>query len=111
MPTYLVTLNASAGLYQAMIKDPEDREELTRQNVDRLDGKLLGYYYGNGNKVYMLAEFPDTATLYTVITAVFATGGALEMDVVELFTSREMAAVCKAIPEKFGDYSPKHAED
>lgn len=110
MPTYLVTLNAPSDLYKAMINDPEDREELTRQNVKLLGGNLLGYYFGNGNKVYMLAEFPNSAALYTVITAVFSTGGATEMDVLELFTTKEMVAICKAIPEKFGNYSPKTAK-
>lgn len=107
MPKYLVTLNSAAALFQTMIKEPEDREDLTRQRIEHVGGKLLGYYYGNGNKVFMLAEFPDSATLYTVITTVFATGGAIEMDVIELFTSGEMAEICAGIPEKFGDYSPK----
>lgn len=111
MPIYQVTLNAPAELYQQMIKEPEDREELTRQNIELLDGKLLGYYYGNGNKVFMLAEFPNSAALYTVITAVFATGGSTEMSVIEMFTSKEMAEICTAIPEKFGGYKPKHLQD
>lgn len=107
MPKYLVSVRSSANHYKAMIVDPEDREQSIHDRIGKFGATLHGFYYGNGNTLYMIAEFPDVVKLYTVLTAMLASGEVENMDVVEIFTGTDMVDICKSVKANFDNYQPK----
>ena len=106
MPKYLVSVKSSANHYRAMVTEPEDREQSIRDRIRKFEATLLGFFYGNGNMLYMIAEFPDSKKLYTVLTAMLASGEVEDIDVVEIFSGADMVNICKSVKSNFNRVMP-----
>jgi uncharacterized protein with GYD domain len=77
MPHYLMRFSYMPEAWARLIKRPEDRREVARAVVEKLGGKLIGFWYGFGeHDGYVLIEAPDNVSAGAFSVGI-AAGGAL----------------------------------
>ena len=60
MPLYLMRFSYTPEAWARLIKNPEDRRPVARAVIEKLGGKLLGFWYAFGeHDGYVLIEAPD----------------------------------------------------
>ena len=76
MADYLLQLSYSASAWAAMVKRPENRVEAVRKSVEKLGGKINGFWlsFGDHDMVGIL-EMPDNVSAAAFAMAI-AAGGA-----------------------------------
>jgi uncharacterized protein with GYD domain len=90
MPFYLVQASYSSAATEAMIKKPQDRAAAVRPMIERLGGKLHGFWFAfGGYDVVAIAEMPDNASAAAVAMAVGSTGGLSSYRTTPLLTAAE----------------------
>ena len=78
MPSYLLQVSYNAAAWAAMIKRPHDRAEVVRKPIEKLGGKVEGFWMTFGDyDVIGVIEMPDNVSAAGLAIA-FAGGGALK---------------------------------
>jgi uncharacterized protein with GYD domain len=101
MPNYAITLSYTAEAWAALLKHPQDRSAAVAKTVDKLGGKITGFWLSFGNHDLVgIVEFPDNAAAAAFSMAV-AAGGACHniathplMTVPEAIEAMKKAATC-----------------
>ena len=63
MPFYLMRFGYTPEAWARLIKKPEDRREVARAVVEKLGGKLHGFWYGFGeHDGFVLIEAPNNVS-------------------------------------------------
>jgi uncharacterized protein with GYD domain len=98
MAFYLVQASYSTQATAAMVKNPQDRAAAVRPLIERMGGKLHGFWLAFGEyDVVLIAEMPDNANAAAVAMAVGSSGGISAYRTTPLLTSAEaMEAMKKA---------------
>lgn len=77
MPSYLVQASYTTEAFAALVKKPQDRTEVVRKSVEKLGGKLVGFWFSFGDQdVVTVVELPDNISAAAIAVAI-AAGGSL----------------------------------
>jgi uncharacterized protein with GYD domain len=104
---YLAQASYTAEALSAIIKNPQNRSEVVRKIIEKLGGRLEGFWFAFGDyDLALIFDMPDNVNAAAFAMAV-SSGGALKaFKTTQLITSEEaMAAMKKAA--KTGYKPPK----
>jgi len=93
---YLAQASYTAEACSAMIKNPQNRGEMVRKAIEKLGGRLEGFWFTFGD--YDLAtifELPDNVTAAAFALAVSAGGALKALKTTPLITSEEAVEAMK----------------
>jgi uncharacterized protein with GYD domain len=77
MSSYLMRFSYTPEAWARLLKKPEDRREVARAVVEKLGGKLLGFWYGFGEyDGFVLIEAPSNVSAAAFSVGI-STGGSL----------------------------------
>ena len=98
MAVYLSQFSYTSEAWQAMVKNPQDRKAVLKEQLEKVGGKLICFYYCYGEYDGMtVAEFPDTVTSVAAVISTLMPGHLKGVKTTVLVTSEEaMAAMKKA---------------
>ena len=96
MPLYLMRFSYTTEAWARLIKQPEDRREVARAVIEKLGGKLQGFWYALGeHDGYLIIEAPDNATAAAFWVGISAGGALRSAETTALFTVEEGIEVLK----------------
>jgi uncharacterized protein with GYD domain len=81
-----------------LLKNPEDRSVAVGKLIEKLGGKMLGFYYSFGDyDGLIIADMPDNTSIAATSIVAFAGGGTSKLKTTILFSVKEaMTAMKKA---------------
>ncbi len=78
MPDYLLQLSYAPEVVATLVANPQNREEVARSLIEKVGGKLKGYWFALGDyDVVEIATLPDDESAVALSMAVLA-GGAVK---------------------------------
>ena len=90
MPFYLMRFGYTQEAWSRLIKKPEDRREVARAAIEKLGGKLHGFWYGFGeHDGYVMIEAPDNVSAAAFSVGISAGGSLRSAETIVLFTVEE----------------------
>lgn len=91
MPRFLTQFAYTAEAWQALVKNPVDREAAFRGLVEQMGGTFISLDYCFGDYDGMATfEAPDSVTAVSIALAVITPGHIKATKTTELFTMQEM---------------------
>lgn len=98
MATYMLQVAYSSAALSALIGNPQNREEAVRKPIEKLGGKIIGFWHSFGEyDTVGIIEMPDTISIAAYAIAVAAGGSVKAQRTTPLFSAEEgMAAMKKA---------------
>ncbi len=98
MSLSMIQFSYKAETVGNLLKNPEDRSIAVRKLIEKLGGKMLGFYYSYGDyDGIVIADMPDNASNLATTMVSFAGGGTTRLKTTILITVEEaMAAMKKA---------------
>ncbi len=99
MPKFMVKASYNAEGARGLLKEGgTGRRATVHKLVESLGGKVESFYFAHGeHDVYVIADFPDTASALAVSLAVNASG-AVHLSTIPLITPEDVDAACKKSP-------------
>ena len=96
MPFYLQRFSYTPEAWARLIKQPEDRREVARAVVEKLGGKLHGFWYGFGeHDGYVLIEAPNNVSAAAFSVGIAAGGSLSSAETTVLLTVEETIEMLK----------------
>lgn len=96
MPFYLQRFSYTPDAWARLIKQPEDRRDVARAVVEKLGGKLHGFWYGFGeHDGYVLIEAPNNSAAAAFSVGIAAGGSLRSAETTVLLTVEETIAMLK----------------
>ena len=96
MPFYLIQASYSASAVGAMVKSPQDRAEAIRPMMEKLGGKLHGFWFTFGEyDIVAVAEAPDSVTVAAIAMAIGSTGTTSTYRTTPLLTTSDATEAMK----------------
>ncbi len=90
MPLYLTRFSYTPETWANLIKNPEDRRNAARTYVEKVGGKLHGFWYAFGkHDGYALYESPDNVSMAAMILAIAAGGAVHSVETTVLMSVEE----------------------
>ncbi|MPM72769.1 hypothetical protein SDC9_119745 [bioreactor metagenome] len=78
MPDYLLQLSFAPEAVATLVANPQNREEVARSLIEKVGGKLKGYWFALGDyDVVEIATLPDDESAVALSMAIMA-GGAVK---------------------------------
>ena len=98
MASYLYQISYSSEAWAALVKRPQDRIEVVRKVVEKLGGKIEGFWFAFGDyDLIGVIEMPDNASAAAFSVAVAAGGACKDVKTTPLLSIAEgLAAMTKA---------------
>ncbi len=95
---YLHQASYTAEALSAMLKNPQNRSEVLRKTIEKLGGRLEGFWFAFGEyDIALVVEMPDNVSAAAYSMAASAGGGVKAAKTTQLLTTEEaMAAMKKA---------------
>ena len=91
MSLYLMRFSYTPEAWSRLIKQPEDRRDVARAVVEKLGGKLHGFWYGFGeHDGFVLIEAPDNTAAAAFSVGIAARGSLRSAETTPLLTVEEM---------------------
>ena len=96
MPHYLMRFSYTPDAWARLIAQPEDRRAVARAVVEKLGGRLHGFWYGFGeHDGFVLIEAPDNAAAAAFSVGIAAGGALRSAETTPLFTVEETIEMLK----------------
>lgn len=96
MALAMIQFSYKAETVGKLLNSPEDRSIAVRQLVERLGGKLLGFYYSFGEyDGVIIVDVPDAATQLATTMVAFAGGGTTHIKTTILISVADAMAAMK----------------
>lgn len=90
MPFYIERFSYTPEAWARLIKRPEDRREVARAVIEKLGGKLHGFWYAFGeHDGFVLIEAPDNAAAAAFSAGISAGGSLRSSETTVLLTVEE----------------------
>jgi uncharacterized protein with GYD domain len=90
MAHYLVQASYTPESWAALVKNPQDRNEIVRPIIERLGGRLDQFYLAFGaNDVVGIIELPDNVSAAALSLAVSSSGAMKSLQTTPLMTMKE----------------------
>ncbi len=98
MPLYMTRFAYTSEAWTALIKNPQNREDVLRALIEKLGGRLVSFYYSFGEyDGVFIAEMPDETTITAAILTALSPGHIKAVQTTALLTTEQtMAAMRKA---------------
>lgn len=98
MPSYLIQVAYTAETVAALIKKPHDRSTVIAKSIEKLGGKMTGFWLSFGDyDVVGVFEMPDNTSAAAFALAIGAGGACKSVKTTPLLAMEEgMAALKKA---------------
>jgi uncharacterized protein with GYD domain len=98
MPLYMTRFAYTPDALAALVKHPQNREDVLRALLEKLGGRLISFYYSFGTyDGLFIAEMPDETTITAAIFAVVSPGHIKSVETTVLLTTEQtMEAMRKA---------------
>ena len=78
MPLYMTQFAYTSDAWAALVKNPQNREDVLRALIEKLGGRLVSFYYAFGEYDGMfVSEMPDETTVTAAILAAVGLAAAL----------------------------------
>ena len=96
MPFYLMRFSYTPEAWARLIKNPEDRRGVARAVIEKLGGKLHGFWYGFGaHDGYVLIEAPDNISAAALSVGIASRGALRSAETTVLLTVEETIEMLK----------------
>jgi uncharacterized protein with GYD domain len=98
MPLYMTHFAYTPDAWAALVKNPQNREEVLRALIEKLGGRLVSFYYcfGEYDGVF-ISEMPDETTITAAVLAAISPGHVKAVQTTVLLTTAQtMEAMRKA---------------
>jgi uncharacterized protein with GYD domain len=97
MPRFLTQFTYTPEAWQALVKNPMDREAAFRGLIEQMGGTFISleYCFGDYDGVAIF-EAPDSKRALSMVLAVIAPGHLKTTKTTELFTMQEMTGALQA---------------
>ena len=105
MAQYMYQVSFTPDAWSKMVKEPQNRETAIRPSIEKLGGKLLGYWmaFGEADAV-VIVQMPDNVSAAAAALAATASGSCKSLKTTVLMSVEEgMEAMRKA---QTGSYRP-----
>ncbi len=90
MPLYLMRFSYTPEAWARLITKPEDRRDVARAVVEKLGGKLIGFWYGFGeHDGFVIIEAPDNVSAAAFSVGISAGGSLRSAETTVLLTVEE----------------------
>lgn len=90
MPYYLTQGSYTPEAIDALTKSPEDRGEAARSLIEKMGGRLLEFFFAQGEyDIIAITEFPDAETANAFLMIAIKTGHLKTTKTTPLFTVEE----------------------
>src|SRR3972149_6842107 len=100
MPFYLERFSYTPEAWARLIKQPEDRRGVARAVIEKLGGKLHGFWYAFGeHDGYVLIEAPDNASAAAFSVGISSRGSLGSSQTTVLLTVEETIEMLKKAQE------------
>jgi len=98
MAVYMSQFSYTTEAWRAMVKNPQDRGAVLKEQVEKIGGKFICLYYTYGDyDGVAIYEFPDTVTSVAAVISILLAGHLKEVKTTVLVPSEEaMKAMKKA---------------
>jgi len=98
MADYMIQLSYSSAAYAALIKRPENRVEAVRKVIEKLGGKIVGFWFAFGDHDLVgILQMPDNVSAAAFAMAISAGGACKHVKTTALLRIEEgMDAMKKA---------------
>ena len=72
MAYYMFQASFTSEAWAKMVQEPQNREQSIRPMIEKLGGKLIGYWFAFGESdAVVIAQFPDAVSAAAASLAVF----------------------------------------
>ena len=96
MPCYLVQASYTAPAVGAMIKNPQDRAAVVAPMMEKMGGKLLGFWFTFGEyDIVAIVETPDAVSAAAISMAIGSSGAMSAYRTTPLLTSADATEAMK----------------
>lgn len=96
MSSYLIQVSYSTEAVASLIKNPQNRTEAVRKSIEKLGGKLTGFWLSFGDyDVVVIADIPDNIKAAAMSMAVAASGTAKSVKTTPLLSAEDAVAAFK----------------
>lgn len=96
MPFYLMRFSYTPEAWARLITKPEDRRDVARGVVEKLGGKLHGFWYGFGeHDGFVLIEAPNNVSAAAFSVGIAAGGSLRSAETTALLTVEETIEMLK----------------
>jgi uncharacterized protein with GYD domain len=96
MPSYLFQTSYTVEALAALVKNPQNRTEVVRKSIEKLGGKLVGFWLAFGDyDVVTVVEMPDNVSAAAMALAVAASGTAKNVKTTPLLSVEDGVAALK----------------
>ncbi len=96
MPLYLLQFTYTSEAWAKMVNNPQDREKSIRQLAERLDSKIVGFYYTHGEyDGIVILEAPDDESANALVFAGTTAGHIKSTKTSRLYTMEEILSTLK----------------
>ncbi len=107
MAYYLWTGNYTQEAIQALVKEPQNREDAARQAIEAAGGRLLHAFIALGKSdIVVLCEFPDDTSMVAVSLVFGAAGSVTNGTTTKLITMSEFSDSLRIAGEVADTYVP-----
>lgn len=98
MPLYMTHFVYTSDAWSALVKNPQNREEVLRALIEKLGGRLVSFYYSFGEyDGVFISEMPDETTVTAAVLAAITPGHVKAVKTTVLLTTEQtMEAMRKA---------------
>jgi uncharacterized protein with GYD domain len=87
MPAYMTQFSYTHKAAEALLKEPEDRSAVFREQVEKLGGEVIAFYHCIGEyDGVTISEVPDQGTVEALLMAIRAPGHLEKLNTTELHT-------------------------
>jgi uncharacterized protein with GYD domain len=96
MSFYLIQLAYTADAAKAMVKNPQNREEIARAAMESLGGRNLSFFFAFGEyDAVLIAELPSNVAAVAAALATSAGGAIARFHTTPLLTAAESVEAMK----------------
>jgi uncharacterized protein with GYD domain len=98
MAHYMFQASFTSEAWAKMVREPQNREQAMRPVIEKLGGKLIGYWFAFGESdAVVIAQFPDNVSAAAASLAATAGGAVKSLKTTALMSVEEsMQAMRKA---------------
>ena len=96
MSLYLMRFSYTPEAWARLIKNPEDRRKVAREVIEKLGGKLQGFWYSFGQQDgILLVEAPNNISAAAFSVGIFSAGSLAAAETIVLLSVEETIEMLK----------------